>query len=146
MASFGLDGEGGPTWRGTPDPVILPGVLASDPVLATRVQALLDGAYADARRAAVEALARVLIERRALDDGEAAAIVAGDTVNARFADDNRVRRFHLSHETNNPDQGVVHVGQPIGEALLGNGLEEEIELIVGGQARRGVIEKITKAA
>ena len=57
-----------------------------------------------------------------------------------------VRRFHLSQEANNPDQGVVHVGQPIGEALLGNGLEEEIELIVGGQTRRVIIEKITKAA
>lgn len=83
VASFGLDGEGGLTWRGTPDPVTLPDMLASNPVVATRVHALLDGAYADARdlvharRAAVEALARVLIERRALDGGEAAAIVAG---------------------------------------------------------------------
>lgn len=83
VASFGLDGEGGLTWRGTPDPVTLPDMLASDPVVAARVQAPLDGAYADARelvharKAAVEALARVLIERRTLDGGEAAAIVAG---------------------------------------------------------------------
>ncbi len=83
VASFGLDGEGGLTWRGTPDPVTLPDMLTSDPVVAARVQALLDGAYADARdlvharRAAVEALARVLIERRTLDGGEAVAIVAG---------------------------------------------------------------------
>ena len=83
MASFGLDGEVGLTWRGTPDPLTLPGLLASNPVVAARVQAHLGGAYADARelvharRAAVEALARVLIERRTLDGGEAAAIVAG---------------------------------------------------------------------
>ena len=75
-----------------------------------------------------------------------AVVEAGDTVIVRFADDNRVRRFHLSREADNPDHGVVHVGQPIGEALLGNGLEEEVELIVGGQVRRVVIEKITKAA
>lgn len=86
VASFGLDSEGGLIWRGTPDPVTLPGVLASDPVLAARVQALLDGAYADARelvharRAAVEALARVLTEQRTLDGGEAAAIVTGHPV------------------------------------------------------------------
>lgn len=73
-------------------------------------------------------------------------VEAGDTVIVRFADDNRVRRFRLSREVNNPDQGVIHVEQPIAEALLGNGLEEEIELVVGGQARRVIIEKITKAA
>ncbi len=78
------------------------------------------------------------------EHGSEAVVEVGDTVIVRFADDNRVRRFHLSQKVNNPDHGVVHVSQPIGEALLGNGLEEEIELIVGGQARKVVIEEITK--
>ncbi len=73
-------------------------------------------------------------------------VEVGDTVIVRFADDNRVRRFRLTREANNLDQGVVHFGQPIGLALLGNGIEEEVELVVGGQSRRVVIEKITKAA
>lgn len=91
VASLGLDGEVGLTWRGTPDPLTLPSLLASNPVVAARVQAHLGGAYTDARdlvharRAAVEALARVLIERRTLDGGEAAAIVAGHPVEAADA-------------------------------------------------------------
>ena len=69
----------------------------------------------------------------------------GDTVIVRF-DDNRVRRFRLSTDSNKPEDGVVHVSQPIGKALLGNGVEEEVELIVDGKPRIVVIEKISKAA
>lgn len=111
------------------------------PVLATVNTGVSEAtSVADTRPAAAE------VPPAAPEHEPEAVVEAGDTVIVRFADDNRVRRFHLSHETNNPDQGVIHVGQLIGEALLGNGLEEEIELIVGGQARRGIIEKITKAA
>lgn len=73
-------------------------------------------------------------------------VEAGDTIIVRFADDNRVRRFRLSREANNPENGIVHISQPIGEALLGNGLDDEVELHVGGQSRTVIIEKITKAA
>jgi hypothetical protein len=38
----------------------------------------------------------------------------------------------------------VHVSQPIGLALLGNGLEEEVEFVVDGKSRLVVIEKISK--
>jgi transcription elongation GreA/GreB family factor len=41
---------------------------------------------------------------------------------------------------------VVHVSQPIGVALLGNGLEEEVEFVIDGKPRIVVIEKISKAA
>ncbi len=71
----------------------------------------------------------------------------GDTVIVRFADDpNRVRRFRLSREANSPEQGIINVSQPIGQALLGNGLDDEVELQVGGASRMVIIEKITKAA
>ena len=69
----------------------------------------------------------------------------GDTVIVRF-DDNRVRRFRLSTGTHRPEEGVVHINQAIGRALLGNGLEEEIEFVVDGKRRMVVIEKISKAA
>ena len=69
----------------------------------------------------------------------------GDTVIVRF-DDNRIRRFRLSADTNRPEDGVVHVNQPIARALLGNGLEEEVEFVVDGQSKTVVIEKISKAA
>jgi very-short-patch-repair endonuclease len=75
-----------------------------------------------------------------------AVVEPGDIVIVRFADDNRIRRFKLSQERNDPDGGVVHIGQPIGEALLGNGIEEEVDLVVEGHTRTVVIEKITKAA
>ena len=68
----------------------------------------------------------------------------GDTVIVRY-DDNRIRRFRLSASAHRPEDGVVHVKQPIGLALLGNGLDEEIEFVVDGKRRMVVIEKISKA-
>jgi very-short-patch-repair endonuclease len=79
-------------------------------------------------------------------DSETELVVGpGDTVIVRF-DDNRIRRFGLSTDTNRPEDGVVHVSQPIGVALLGNGLEEEVEFVIDGKPRIVVIEKISKAA
>ena len=69
----------------------------------------------------------------------------GDTVIVRF-DDNRIRRFRLSADTHRPEDGVVHINQPIGLALLGNGLEDEVEFVVDGKPRIVVIEKISKAS
>ena len=68
----------------------------------------------------------------------------GDTVIVRF-DDNRMRRFRLSADTHRPEDGVVHINQPIALALLGNGLEDEVEFVVDGKPRVVVIEKISKA-
>ena len=72
-------------------------------------------------------------------------VEVGDTVIVRFADD-RIRRFRLSREANIPDQGIIHIGQPIAQALLGNGIDEELELLIDGHTKRVIIEKITKAA
>ena len=47
---------------------------------------------------------------------------------------------------NDPERGIVHTGQPIGAALMGNSVEEEIELIVEGKARTIIIEKVVKSA
>ncbi len=73
-------------------------------------------------------------------------VEVGDTVIVRFADDNRIRRFRLSSDANNIEQGIVHIGQPLGLALIGSGIEEEVDLVVDGLTRRVIIEKITKAA
>ncbi len=69
----------------------------------------------------------------------------GDTVIVRF-EDNRVRRFRLSDATHDPDRGEVGAGQPITQALLGVGIEEEVEMEVDGGMRRVIVEKITKPA
>ncbi len=79
------------------------------------------------------------------DSAPELVVEPGDTVIVRF-DDNRIRRFRLSADTHRPEDGVVHIKQPIGLALLGNGLEEEVEFVVDGKPRMVVIEKISKAA
>lgn len=81
---------------------------------------------------------------RATDDEPELVVEPGDTVIVRF-DDNRIRRFRLSTDTNRPEDGVVHVNQPIGSALLGNRLDEEVEFVVDGKSRIVVIEKISKS-
>ena len=80
-----------------------------------------------------------------MKDHQMRLVEVGDTVIVRFSDD-RVRRFRLSREANKPDQGIVHIGQPIGQALLGNGIDEEVDLVIDGHTKRVIIEKITKAA
>lgn len=77
-------------------------------------------------------------------DAPTLVVEPGDTVIVRF-DDNRIRRFCLSTDTNRPEDGIVHVSKPIGLALLGNGLEEEVEFVVDGKSRVVMIEKISKA-
>ena len=76
----------------------------------------------------------------------ASTVEIGDTVIVRFADNNQVRRFRLTASNNDPDRGEVSAGQAIAKALLGNGIDEEVGLTVGGRERLVVIEKITKAA
>ncbi len=71
-------------------------------------------------------------------------VQAGDTVIVRFADNNPVRR-RLTNGASDPGAGEVNVAQPVALALLGNGVEDEVELVVDGRARQVVIEKIAKA-
>jgi len=78
----------------------------------------------------------------ALDVAE--IVQAGDRVTIRFADDNRVRTFRLSRDAHNPEQGVIHVGHAIAQALLGCAIEEEIDLVVEQRTRRVLIENIAK--
>ena len=79
--ALGFDEVGGLSWRGLPDTVGLPGMLAADQALAGRVRTRLEVAYAEARNlmrvwlSAVHALADALATRRVLDGVEADAII-----------------------------------------------------------------------
>jgi hypothetical protein len=84
-------------------------------------------------------------ETAAADSGSDLVVEPGDTVVVRF-DDNRVRRLRLSQDSHRPRDGIVHIDQPIGRALLGSGIEEEIEFVVDGQPRSAVVQEILKAA
>jgi hypothetical protein len=69
----------------------------------------------------------------------------GDLVFIRY-DDQPDRRIsvRLSNTENNPGDGVVHVGQPLGTAILGSSLDEQVAMKIGNRTRTAVIEKIEK--
>jgi very-short-patch-repair endonuclease len=68
-----------------------------------------------------------------------------DLVFIRY-DDQPDRRLsvRLSDTENNPDNGIVHVSQPLGTAILGASLDEQVTVKVGNRIRTAVIEKIEK--
>ena len=80
--ALGLDGSGSLVWSGLPTAASLPAMLAADPAMKVRVKTILDAAYGDAlhlvrrERAAIVAVADVLIVKRALTGEEVAAISA----------------------------------------------------------------------
>lgn len=80
--SLGLDAATGPVSSGIPTRTSLASMLAADPTLSAGVRIALDAAYDEAvglirrRQSAVEAIARALMARRALDADEVADILA----------------------------------------------------------------------
>lgn len=78
-------------------------------------------------------------------DLDSNVVVVGDLVFIRY-DDQPDRRLsvRLSNTENNPDNGIVHVSQPLGSAILGASLDEQLTVTVGNRTRTAVIEKIEK--
>ena len=78
---LGLDDATGLVWSGTPTLASLAATLAADPALSAGIRMVLDEAYDEAlglirrRRSAVEAVARALMAKQALDGIEVAAIL-----------------------------------------------------------------------
>jgi transcription elongation GreA/GreB family factor len=72
-------------------------------------------------------------------------VEVGDLVFIRY-DDQPDRRLsiRLSDKENNPRDGLVHVSQPLGAAILGASLEEQVMVKIGDRIRTAVIEKIEK--
>ncbi len=87
-SAYGFDSEAGLLWIGLADAQTLPDILAADSSLAVRVRRMLDKAYHDAlellakRMSALQALASALVQRRALDGKEAAAIAEAHPASA----------------------------------------------------------------
>jgi very-short-patch-repair endonuclease len=71
---------------------------------------------------------------------------AGDYVVVRYGDTNRIRRILLSSTENRPDDGVVHVSQPLGRAVLGASVDDEIQFPHREGMRSAVIERIERRA
>jgi hypothetical protein len=78
-------------------------------------------------------------------DLDSIVVEVGDLVFIRY-DDQPDRRLsiRLSDSENNPGDGVVHVSQPLGTAIFGASLDEEITVKIGNRTRTAVIEKIEK--
>ena len=71
----------------------------------------------------------------------------GDTVRVQYLDGDRATLLvTLSKDRNDPSIGIVHVSEPLGEALLGAEAGEEVEVLVGPRLRLARIEEVKKAA
>lgn len=72
-------------------------------------------------------------------------ISVGDKVRVRYLSGTRTTiEVTLSDEINAPDRALVHIGQPLGKALLGAEEGDEIEVLVGSYVRQATIERVTK--
>lgn len=73
------------------------------------------------------------------------AAEAGDLVVLCYNDDpNRTVRVRLSRSEHKPEIGVIHISEPLAQALMGRAMEEEIEVHIGGRTRQAVIELIER--
>jgi transcription elongation GreA/GreB family factor len=72
-------------------------------------------------------------------------IQVGDFVVVRYNDTNKLRRIFLSGTENRPEDGIVHVSQPLGQAVLGADIDDEIQFPHGKGTRSAVVERIEHA-
>jgi transcription elongation GreA/GreB family factor len=80
------------------------------------------------------------------EDLDSIVVEVGDLIFIRYNDQpDRRLSIRLSDSENNPGDGVVHVAQPLGTAILGASLDEEVTVNIGNHTRTAVIEKIEKS-
>ncbi len=79
------------------------------------------------------------------EDSDLNSVSVGDTVRIRYlSGENTVLEVVLSNELNSPNQGIVHINRPLGQALLGMEEGDEIEVLVGSYVRKAIIEKVIR--
>jgi very-short-patch-repair endonuclease len=79
------------------------------------------------------------------DDSTGAVAEAGDLVTIRYDDKpDQPVRVRLSKTEHRPEEMIIHVSEPVGEAVLGASVDDEIEVVIGGKARTAVVERIEK--
>jgi very-short-patch-repair endonuclease len=80
-------------------------------------------------------------------DLESAVAEIGDLVFIRYDDEpERTFSIRLSDTINNPNEGIAHVElAPLGAAILGASVDEQVIVGIGNRTRTAVIEKIEKA-
>jgi transcription elongation GreA/GreB family factor len=76
---------------------------------------------------------------------ESSEIVVGDTVQVRYlTGDQRTLVVTLSDKQNDPNNGFIHVHQPLGEALLGAELDQLVDVLVDSRLRPVKVEEVHK--
>jgi very-short-patch-repair endonuclease len=80
-------------------------------------------------------------------DLDGAIAEVGDLVFIRYDDQpERSVSVRLSKTLNDPNEGIIHVDHaPLGAAILGASLDEQVTVKIGDRIRTAVIEKIEKA-
>jgi very-short-patch-repair endonuclease len=79
------------------------------------------------------------------EDSSDTFIEVGDTVRIRYLGGTRsALTVTLSKDRNAPNAGLVHISEPLGNALLGGEEGDEVEVLVGSIIRKALIEKVTK--
>jgi hypothetical protein len=84
--------------------------------------------------------------RRDLPNLAEVVVQCGDLVTIQYYDTpDRQLRIRISATENKPLEGIVNRHEPLGQALLGNGVGEEFEIPLKRRKRMGVIEQIERA-
>jgi hypothetical protein len=99
---------------------------------------------ASARQSFIE----VIRERPAAKPVEAArsGVAVGATVRVRYlTHDKRTMQLTISKGQPAASNGIINEHSPIAQALLGVGLGEEVEVLIGRYIRRAVVEEIRKS-
>ena len=91
-----------------------------------------------------EVLSPARAERESSDSFANGGVKVGDFVVVRYNDTNKLRRIFLSDTENKPEDGIVHVDQPLGVAVLGAEVDDEIQFPHGKGTRSAVIERIER--
>lgn len=72
-------------------------------------------------------------------------ISVGDRVRVRYLTDNqKTVEVTLSHQDNEPARSILHVKEPLAQALLGAEEGDEIEVLIGSYVRKAIIERVVK--
>jgi len=133
---------------------LLPGFSASqsDGPAPVTTGPIVEPATEDASsRSRAELASEPVIDQHVEDSGvifadlDSIVVEVGDLVFLRYDDQpDRSLSVRLSDNENNPRDGIVHMGQPLGAAINGASLDEQVTVKIGDRTRTAVIEKIEK--
>ena len=73
-------------------------------------------------------------------------VTPGATIRVRYLDRDKVMNLVISERENAPDKGIVHIAQPLAQALLGAGVDEVVTYEINGGEKEVLVEEIFEPA